>query len=38
MLLRPGVPALASPAGERIEYPGAVFEVLRTAVEFISDG
>ena len=31
-LLRRGVPALISPAGERIELPGTVVEVLRTAV------
>jgi hypothetical protein len=35
-LLRRGVPALISPAGERIELPGNVVEVLRTAVEFMS--
>ena len=37
-LLRRGVPALISPAGERIELPGIVVEVLRTAVEFMSHG
>src|ERR1700688_1425188 len=37
-LLRRGVPALISPAGERIELPGTVVEVLRTAVEFMSHG
>src|ERR1039458_1148752 len=37
-LLRRGVPALISPAGERIELPGTVAEVLRTAVEFMSRG
>jgi excisionase family DNA binding protein len=37
-LLRGGVPALVSPAGERIELPGAVFDVLRTAVGFMSHG
>jgi excisionase family DNA binding protein len=29
---------LVSPAGERIELPNTVFEVLRTAVKFMSDG
>ncbi len=37
-LLRRGVPALISPSGERIELPGTVAEVLRTAVEFMSHG
>ena len=37
-LLRGGVPVLVSPAGERIELPGTVFEVLRTAVGFMSHG
>ena len=37
-LLRRGVPALVSPAGERVELPGTVVEVLRTAVEFMSHG
>lgn len=37
-LLNGGVPALISTAGERIELPGAVFEVLRTAVGFMSHG
>ena len=37
-LLRRGVPTLISPAGERIELPGTVVEVLRTAVEFMSHG
>jgi excisionase family DNA binding protein len=37
-LLRRGVPALISPAGERIELPGTVLEVLRTAVEYMSHG
>ena len=36
-LLR-GVPALLTSAGERIEIPGTVFEVLRTAVGFMSHG
>jgi excisionase family DNA binding protein len=38
ILLRSGVPALVSPGGERIELPGTVFEVLRTAVGFMSHG
>jgi excisionase family DNA binding protein len=37
-LLRRGVPALISLKGERIELPGTVVEVLRTAVEFMSHG
>jgi excisionase family DNA binding protein len=37
-LLRRGVPALISPAGERVELPDTVIEVLRTAVEFMSHG
>ena len=37
-LLRRGVPALISPAGERIKLPDTVVEVLRTAVEFMSHG
>jgi len=37
-LLHRGVPVLVSPAGERIELPNTVFEVLRTAVKFMSDG
>jgi excisionase family DNA binding protein len=37
-LLRRGIPALISPAGERIELPGSVVEVLRAAVEFMSHG
>jgi len=37
-LLRRGVPALISPTGERIELPGTVVEVLRTAVGFMSHG
>jgi len=36
-LLR-GVPAFVTSAGERIEIPGTVFEVLRTAVGFMSHG
>ena len=36
-LLR-GVPAFVTSAGERIEIPGTVFEVLRTAVGFMSQG
>jgi excisionase family DNA binding protein len=38
ILLRSGVPVLVSPGGERIELPGTVFEVLRTAVGFMSHG
>jgi len=38
VLLHGGVPALVSPAGDRIELPGTVFEVLRTAVGFMSHG
>jgi excisionase family DNA binding protein len=37
-LLRRGVPALISPAGERIELTGTVVEVLRTAVKFMAHG
>ena len=37
-LLRRGVTALISPTGERIELPGTVVEVLRTAVGFMSHG
>ena len=37
-LLRSGVPALVNPAGERIELPGVVFEVLKEAVAFLSHG
>lgn len=33
-----GVPALLSPAGERIELPGSVFQVLKEAVGFMSHG
>ena len=36
-LLR-GVPAFVTSSGERIEMPGTVFEVLRTAVGFMSHG
>ena len=36
-LLR-GVPAFVTSAGERIEIPGTVFEVLKTAVGFMSHG
>jgi excisionase family DNA binding protein len=36
-LLR-GAPAFVTSAGERIEIPGTVFEVLRTAVGFMSHG
>jgi hypothetical protein len=37
-LLGQGVPALIGPAGERIELPGTLVEVLRTAVGFMSRG
>ena len=37
-LLRGGVPALIGASGERIELPGVVFEVLKEAVGFMSDG
>jgi excisionase family DNA binding protein len=37
-VLQGGVPFLVSPAGERIELPDTVFEVLRTAVKFMSHG
>jgi excisionase family DNA binding protein len=37
-LLRRGAPALISPAGDRIELPWTVFEVLRTAVGFMAQG
>jgi excisionase family DNA binding protein len=37
-LLHSGTPALVSPTGERIELPHTVFEVLRSAVEFMSHG
>jgi excisionase family DNA binding protein len=36
-LLR-GVPSFVTSTGERIEIPGTVFEVLRTAVGFMSHG
>jgi excisionase family DNA binding protein len=36
-LLR-GVPAFVTSAGKRIEIPGTVYEVLRTAVGFMSQG
>ena len=36
-LLR-GVPAFVTSTGERIELPSTVFEVLRTAVGFMSHG
>ena len=36
-LLR-GVPAFVTSGGERIELPGTVFEVLRTAVGLMSHG
>jgi excisionase family DNA binding protein len=38
LLLGGGVPALVSPAGERVELPGRVFEILKEAVGFISHG
>ena len=37
-VLHLGVPAFVTSAGERIELPGTVFEVLRTAVGFMSHG
>ena len=37
-LLHEGVPALVNGAGERIELPKTVFEVLRMAVKFMADG
>jgi excisionase family DNA binding protein len=37
-MLRGGVPALVSPAGERMELPPAVLDVLRNAVDFMSQG
>lgn len=37
-LLRRGVPELVSPAGDRIELPGAVFAVLKKAVSFMALG
>jgi excisionase family DNA binding protein len=37
-MLRGGVPALVSPAGERMELPTAVLDVLRNAVDFMSQG
>ena len=37
-LLRRGMPVLISPAGERVELPGTIVEVLRTAVELMSHG
>jgi len=37
-LLRGGAPALVTPAGERIELPGSVFQVLKEAVGFMSHG
>ena len=37
-VLHSGVPAFVTSAGERIELPGTVFEVLRTAVGFMSHG
>jgi excisionase family DNA binding protein len=37
-VLHRGVPAFVTSAGERIELPDTVFEVLRTAVGFMSHG
>ena len=37
-VLHRGEPAFVTSAGERIELPGSVFEVLRTAVGFMSHG
>jgi excisionase family DNA binding protein len=37
-LLRRGVPALISPAGEWVELPGTLVEVLKTSVGFMSHG
>jgi len=37
-VLHRGVPAFVTSAGERIELSGTVFEVLRTAVGFMSHG
>lgn len=37
-VLHGGIPALVSPAGERIEIPGSVFKVLREAVGLMSHG
>ena len=37
-VLHRGVPAFVTASGERIELPGTVFEVLRTAVGFMSHG
>jgi len=37
-LLHGGIPVLANPSGERSERPKTVFEVLRAAVKFMSDG
>jgi excisionase family DNA binding protein len=36
--LLPGVPAFVTVAGERVELPGTVFEVLRKVVGFMSHG
>jgi excisionase family DNA binding protein len=33
-----GVPSLVSPAGERIELPGSILDILRKAVGYMSDG
>jgi excisionase family DNA binding protein len=37
-VLEAGVPVLVSPAGERVELPVSVFEVLKEAVGFMSHG
>ena len=37
-VLHRGAPAFVTSAGERVELPGTVFEVLRTAVGFMSHG
>jgi excisionase family DNA binding protein len=37
-LLRTGAPAFITPTGERVELPGTVVEVLKTAVGFMSHG
>jgi excisionase family DNA binding protein len=37
-VLHPGVPVFVTSAGEQVELPRTVFEVLRTAVGFMSHG
>jgi excisionase family DNA binding protein len=37
-VLHRGVPAFVTSAGEKIELPGSVFEILRAAVGFMSHG